>query len=209
MFQKSRTEVQGSVVTRSCRFCRLSKSETLVSESEYAFSMPSLGAMVEGWMLVSPRRHAFSIAELDVHEWEEFHSLASETRAKVEATYGPSVTFEHGASGEGRLAGCGINHAHLHIVPLAVDLRLLINEVSEAVGKYEWHRSSPRPRAAAELDYIHLSDRTGNWITHSPSLPSQVVRQAIARYLGLELWDWKSDLRESLALKTAARLSVA
>lgn len=192
-----------------CRFCELSIEEEVLLESDHAYSIPSLGAMVEGWMLVVPRRHAFSLAELDDADWHEFQTIASMTREKVEQAYGASITFEHGAAGASRSAGCGVNHAHLHVVPLAVDLRALIDASADTVGHYEWHVSSPRPTLQPENDYIHLGDRSGFWITHSRSVPSQVVRRAIARELHLDVWDWKSALREDLAHKTVSHLRAA
>ncbi len=195
--------------TQECRFCELPRREEILLESEWAYSFPSLGALIEGWMLVSPRSHVFSLSELDGTEWDAFRELAMNTRLRVEKLYGTCVTFEHGAAGSGRGAGCGVNHAHLHVVPMDVDLRAVIAESSDKVGTYDWNVSDCRPAGLADMDYIHLSDRTGSWITYAHALPSQVVRRALARLLQQDLWDWKSALREDLALKTVTQLRAA
>jgi diadenosine tetraphosphate (Ap4A) HIT family hydrolase len=169
--------------------------------------LPSFGALLEGWLLVVSSRHVTSLAELQVDEWDAFIALRDQAATLVGAEYGSWIMFEHGAAGSLRQAGCGVDHAHSHIVPLDIDLRTSIRYVRDMVGDFNWSRSESQPQLIPGHDYIWLHDRTGQWISSRPAIPGQVVRRAIAARLGVEVWDWKADLRLDLALATTNRLT--
>lgn len=189
-----------------CRFCRVADREAIVQASETATAFPSLGALIEGWMLVAPRRHVVSTADLADAEWRDLAKLADAISIAMRAAYGPVVMFEHGASGSNRTAGCGVDHAHLHVVPWSGNLREQIAAV-HSLPDFEWQPAGKRPTGVTNSDYIWISDDTGTWVTHSQVLPSQVVRQAISASLGLGWWDWKSDLRIQTAESTRRQLT--
>lgn len=177
----------------TCRFCAARSCEAILARSETAIAFASWGAFIEGWTLVVPTEHTLALAELSNSAWFEFEGLAAEVRQKISAKFGDTVMFEHGAAGSGRHAGCGVDHAHLHIVPWTGDLRNAIHEAPE-VSTFDWQESGPRPVGVPDHDYIWMSDGSGSWITHAPMLPSQVVRRALAHAAGLTVWDWKQDL---------------
>lgn len=189
-----------------CRFCSLSDEEPLLHASAGVMCVPSIGAMVEGWTLVVPRRHVLSISELDDLEWSDFSAQRDIMRARVEAVYGQTVVFEHGAGGAHRTAGCGVDHAHMHIVPVSFDLRAIVSSISSEVGKFAWRSADDRPSAPAGVDYIHIGDATGYWIAFNDEQPSQVIRRAIAHQLDIHDWDWKANPRLTNVRATLEKL---
>lgn len=189
-----------------CRFCEVTARETVITESEHATAFPSLGALVEGWVLVSPRDHVVALSELTDDRWHDTSNLAEDLNRRVRAVYGPTVMFEHGAAGTNRTAGCGVDHAHLHIVPWNGNLREEVAAVS-TLPSFSWRPAAKRPQSRPGEDYIWLADRTGMWIAHAAEVPSQVVRQAVANALNLTWWDWKQDLCTGRADATHRRLS--
>lgn len=189
-----------------CRACAIVHNEDLISVDDYAYSVPSVGALVEGWVLIFPRRHVLALNTLDEVEWEQFSDHASKVRARVEEAYGASVLFEHGSSGVGRTASCGVDHAHLHIVGISVDLRRAVADIRDQVGAFEWSPASDRAPRDWKSDYIWVEDSTGSWVTQSDILPSQVIRRALAHQMGISDWDWKRAARPELMAKTANRL---
>lgn len=196
----SRLEVQSG-----CRICDAPERERLVGQSRRSVAFPSLGAFVEGWVLVAPRSHVVALSELARDEWQDLSEMLETCNRQIKAAYGPTVLFEHGAAGTSRTAGCGVDHAHMHIVPWNGDLREEIARVPD-LGEFTWRNAEGQPRGDGGMDYIWLCDASGTWITYAPELPSQVIRRAIARELGLSWWDWKSDLRRETAEATADRL---
>jgi ATP adenylyltransferase len=192
-----------------CRYCQLERHEPLIMSSKAGYVVPSIGAMVEGWVLVFPERHVLALSDLTGLEWSEFEVLIRRTRATVEAEFGETVLFEHGSAGIGRTAACGVDHAHMHVVPLAIDLRKAVAACSDDVGSFDWSRVVGRPDVIAGNDYLYISDRTGKWVARSPWLPGQVIRRAIANHLGSPVWDWKADSHLDLVESTRRKLAAA
>jgi ATP adenylyltransferase len=190
-----------------CRFCPNNGHDLVVLDQPGGFAIPSYGALVEGWLLLVSTRHIHALSELSEEEWSDFDCLREAAIARVENHYGPTVSFEHGAAGSGRMAGCGVDHAHMHIVPIQTDLRSAIAAISHDVGTFAWQAAKCRPTNEGASDYIWLADATGTWITESQGLPSQVVRRAIANQLGEATWDWKLDHRMPLVEATARSLN--
>lgn len=189
-----------------CRYCELDRLEAPIAHSAAGFAVPSIGAMVEGWSIVFPRRHVLSLAQLDDHDWSAFDDLVQVVRDNVERYYGKAVLFEHGSAGSGRPAACGVDHAHLHVVPLDLPLRELITAVLESGS---WARVDTRVPPVVGMDYIYVDDASGRWVAYQPWLPSQVARQAVAAYLGLSDWDWKASPNLHLVEATRRALRAA
>jgi ATP adenylyltransferase len=201
-----RADLDLSTTDRGCRFCEVAHRERLVRSSEHSAVFPSLGAFIEGWLLVAPREHVVASSELPDDHWHDLDAQVRTANEAVRAEYGPTVFFEHGAAGTNRTAGCGVDHAHLHIVPWVGNLREQIAAVP-GFGRFAWHPAGHRPISRTGEDYIWISDETGAWITYASELPSQVVRQAMSHALGLAWWDWKVDHRTDTAAATLDRLS--
>lgn len=190
-----------------CAFCDADSMGELIASSMSSSVVASFGMLVEGWLLVVPSRHVTSLAQLSDHEWDDARQLARRARKLVADEYGVQpITFEHGAAGTGRPAGCGIDHAHLHVVPLDMDVRSQLAKVDGDAHAGEWMKISNRPRHLDGYDYLWVADATGSWVRYSDHQPSQVVRRAIAHDLGQSVWDWKQDLRMDLVDLTVTRL---
>jgi diadenosine tetraphosphate (Ap4A) HIT family hydrolase len=193
--------------TRPCRFCELRDREPALIDYPGGVVVPSLGALVEGWLLVVPPQHVCALAELSESQWYAFQRVLDQATEAVERHYGPAVRFEHGSAGSGRAAGCGVDHAHMHVVPAAIDLRAAVSKIAGSLGEFVWKPAQSRPDSDGVTDYIWISDATGNWISHQCQIPSQVIRRAIANELGESTWDWKKDHRVHLVQRTRRTLA--
>jgi len=91
-------------------------------ESENFAALPSLGALVEGWLLLVPRRHFISVGALPQPLLREMEEMKRLLCSAVEENYGQACIFEHGPSKANCAVGCGVDHAHLHVVPVPFDL---------------------------------------------------------------------------------------
>jgi len=190
----------------ACRFCDLGAYETPILSSAAGIVVPSVGSMVAGWELVFPTSHVSSLAELNEDAWLGFSRLLSSARGDLERKFGPTILFEHGSAGFGRTAACGVDHAHMHVVPMSLDLRGAVRNVAATVGSFEWRGVQERVLSRENQDYIYLEDHSGKWVTYADNLPSQVVRRAIAHQLGLAGWDWKTNPRLSVMERTRQKL---
>src|SRR5258706_12627640 len=113
----------------NCRFCDILFRncppgfwDRPLFESTNFVAIPSLGSLRKGWLLVVPKKHFLSTAALPPHLLQEMIKVKQALTEVLTESFGEIWAFEHGPAGGGRLAGCGVDHAHLHIVPLEIDL---------------------------------------------------------------------------------------
>jgi ATP adenylyltransferase len=160
-------------------------------------AMPTKGAMVPGWLLVSPRRHFLSIGAMDAPMLAEFSEFVKVVVSAVEDTFGPSVLFEHGPACGGNAVGCGVDHAHLHVVPTNFDLLQELNSIfpENLVWADANGLTATRDAASRGLSYLFFhSSATGSVIATHPAFKSQLFRRALASCLGRSnRFDWRDD----------------
>src|ERR1041385_1989822 len=91
-------------------------------ESPNFVVLPSLGALIEGWVLIVPKKHYVCMGAVPSALGGEMEDLKRLVSSRLLHTYGSVCAFEHGPSCEKRSVGCGVDHAHLHLVPTEFDL---------------------------------------------------------------------------------------
>ncbi len=167
--------------------------------------MRSLGALVEGWLLITPKRHLISIGELPNALEPEFLALKCEVVQLVKNLYGCAVAFEHGPSTTKHQVGCGVDHAHLHVVPIARDLEAAVAPFLPVDA--QWQNASLqscRDAFRAGTDYLYLEPGTGRGrILVHDQLGSQLFRRAIAKCIGADdQFNWRLHPQLSNISKT-------
>lgn len=182
-----------------CRLCRSGLRvawNTPLSKSPNFVVLPSLGALVEGWMLVVPKQHFLSMGALPDSMIPEMQRLKQNVFERLERMYGAVCAFEHGPGGTQRSVGCGVDHAHLHMLPLQFDLASAVDTYLPSGS--EWRDADLTDcRLAARHgdDYLYLEQPIGRGrIVRHQNLGSQLFRRAIAAYLGLpEEFNWRKN----------------
>lgn len=171
--------------------------DEVLDESASFVVFPSLGSMVAGWLLIMPRRPVLNLRQLTGSEQDELNELVSRVGSKMGAFPGDLYLFEHGNEMVGGPVGCGVDQAHLHLVPLSIDLLTAAREwrdesmqwtecydaaaFASVIPAYGEYVSIWRPRDNAGLSGTMLEPQ------------SQWVRRVIAAKLGRdEAWDYKA-----------------
>lgn len=179
--------------TDKCRFCSILEGEkvfdvidTPILEDEGFYLMSSVGAMIEGWSLVIPKKHEYSMK--GYYSDLKFYEFINNCIAIVKRAYHVDkvIVFEHGANKFGSKTACGTNHCHIHIVPMLDSIldditsclsfqKISFNEVGEFVADSEYLLY------ADVIDEIEMSD----CYIHILKEPvSQFFRRVIATKLG-------------------------
>ena len=157
-----------------------------VLESSNFVALPSLGSLVEGWLLLVPREHYISMGALPVALSPEMEEMKAQLSDQVRSRFGEVCVFEHGPAFASRKVGCSVDHAHLHIVPLTFD----IEEAARPFMPHdsEWSRASwseCREAYLAGRDYLYFEQPLGSGcISMHRDFGSQVFRKAIASQIG-------------------------
>jgi ATP adenylyltransferase len=174
-------------------------------ESRNFVVLPSVGSLVEGWLMIVPKEHYISMGALPVELTDEMLSLKAKVTSQLRNTYGDLCAFEHGPGDAERRLGCGVDHAHLHVVPLAFNLAeaaapFLPCDASWVKGGWEHCRVA----FSAGKDYLYLEQPIGSGrIAVHDSIGSQVFRRAIAAHIGIpEQFNWREYPRSEVVSRT-------
>jgi ATP adenylyltransferase len=159
--------------------------------------VPSLGSLVPGWLLVVPKRPALNFSELTSNEKQELESLLVRIRAHLHRPGYVVHEFEHGSRYLGSVMGCGVDQAHLHVVPLTFDLTVSVTTTDTSEIRWSelgrgddvWSQIS-RDR---EYYFVRNDSRSLLGITRYPR--TQWIRKVIAKELGHpDAWDYRTEL---------------
>ena len=176
----------------------------LLAESRHAVAMPSIGALTRGHLLVCPKLHLRSLAVADPEQGADLNRLANAVEEQLGRECGEPVhMFEHGSSTAGERVACSIEHAHLHLVPAAVDVRASLRRLADWQSVSEYSPDLHRQTGGAE--YLLYAAPTGErWVaTTDLGFPSQLIRRVFAEALGLgEEWDWRAHPAREKMLAT-------
>lgn len=184
-----------------------------VAESPSFIAIPTRGSIVPGWVLILPRRRAISMAALSDEEHIEFFQFRKDVSQLISSEFGPPTIFEHGAGFSGSLVGCGVDHAHVHLVPLCFDLIEAARNDEGSTIKWQeisdekWMYSLLRPGE----NYMSISSPTGRTVYSTGFVPiSQYLRKLIAIHVGVpDGWDYRSNSFKWNVLNTLAILKGA
>lgn len=178
----------------SCRFCCPPEPWRIILSSPHFNVQMGLGPLAEGYALILSKLHFSCCAELPESHTDEFENLVGMVRQAQISLYGESLMFEHGRSGACLPPGNGEDlcyHAHLHLLPAAVNLADVISGDFPAETFDSWqevrsrYASTSRPYLLAEkgkrIAYAETPDR----------IRARYLRRIVAGALGRpELEDW-------------------
>ncbi len=179
-----------------CAFCeRRDNCSLSVLESENFFVFPSLGQIVEGYLLICSKEHYLSCSEIPQGQFLEFLDVKERVRTMLAQNYTDPIFFEHGCASQDRdkRAGCCVEHAHMHSVPANVDLVDAIEKNFK--GRKIGALSEIKELYMKAIPYFYYENQKGQkyiFELHERA-PSQYLRQVLAVKLGLpERWDWRT-----------------
>jgi ATP adenylyltransferase len=182
--------------------------DRVLAETPSFVAIPTMGSLVAGWCLIVPRRRMLNLTHLRPEEKAELAVLRSRLAHKLGARGRSVFEFEHGAIEAGSATGCGVDQAHLHVVPLEFDLVAAVDSIEPlSVASADPVDLWPSLGGA---EYV-LVRRASEAVTMGfcPTKPtSQFIRRVIADRIGHSArWDYRSQLGRENALATLELLS--
>jgi ATP adenylyltransferase len=188
-----------------------------LAETKNFVVVPSLGSLVEGWLLIVPKIHHISMGALPTGLRQEADDLERRVSRLLDLEYRrPIVVFEHGPSAAKHGTGCGVDHAHLHLVPTGCDVLKYAQPFVPASAS--WRIAGPdsgwdlRTRAyKSGQDYLYLKPHDDEaLVAVCEDFGSQVFRRAISAYVGIEQeFNWRDYPRIDTVLRTIKTLQSA
>ena len=191
-----------------CLFCSIREmssppnpEDEIIDESENFYAKAALGHFVFGYTLIISKEHFLSFAYLPEHLFPELEAFRDNVLDKLHnICQHPITILEHGAINRCQRGGSCIDHAHLHLMPLAPDLYPILSKrfsFSELGSIRELRRFND-----AQISYLYYQSEglPSRAVQLSQDVPSQMLRQIACQALGEpELWDWRArPLRDVL-----------
>lgn len=185
--------------------------DSILYESEHFSVVPSLGSLVEGWVLIIPKEETLNISLLEVTLQNELAQLIQEIESFQRSLFGDTVIFEHGPANKCSKTGCGVDYAHLHMVPFKKNL---IDGIRKFLGlNYNWVEIEGISNISKYnkdcLDYLYYrSTDNRHYITFYKEFPSQIFRQVIAHFENIpDRYNWREYPENHNILKTMAEFN--
>lgn len=176
----------------------------IVYETDNFAVIPTLGALVEGYLLVVSKKHYECIGKLPDDLLLELDKVVDKVKSVIWSVYKENVVcFEHGAiSCSNKFGGC-VDHAHLHIVPCNDVLSSMIKDCGMELVPID-STDTLSHIADKNQPYLYWEDSDGRkFVIQDGFIPSQFFRKIIASYYSVaEQWDWRQDLNLENLLKT-------
>ncbi len=199
-----------------CQFCtelktrkvlfngEIIEGNRILYETENFFVFPSLGQIVEGYLLIAPKKHYLSIAQIPEELYPELVKIQKKVEEILTRNYSKPLFFEHGPLSETEKGGCCITHAHLHCVPANV------NVLDYLKKHFKYIKISSYSDLNKQTPYFFLEQSENKFLfSLNEIVPSQYIRQIIARGLNTpEKWNWKSYLGLSELKNTIKKLEL-
>lgn len=133
----------------SCAFCAHDALEVVLAETEHFLVLADNAPLVEGHLLLVPRRHYACFGALPADLDAEVSHLKRVVASFCAEVYRPPIFFEHGVFGQ------SVFHAHLHAVPLGPS-GLHVHALAEPDGASAYSQADVRAWYAARGHYFYL-----------------------------------------------------
>lgn len=204
----------------NCKYCNFIKNQStelynkILVETDNFIVTPSLGSLIPGWQLVIPKKHYLNVSQIGAEEKAELLNLLEQQINITSSSFKKEVAiFEHGAVNNGSLVGCGIDHAHIHIVPLDFNIGLAAKNIENTFAPTLKHTSildfyrnnenlNQKPYWVCATNYQNI------YYTEEMSEASQFFRRVIADKLSIgDKFDYKKHSFNENIAKTVDELT--
>lgn len=175
-------------------YCELINSgENVILESASFLVIPSFGPLNDSHVMLVPKRHVNSFAQLTDLEINEGFKVLGLLKSHISSKRGENlIFFESGAGISTSHSGGCIVHAHIHCV---ADSKVFDERLRSEI-KLEPVKERDYSKACINTGYVWYRDAQENsYICNSPMLPSQFLRYIYAQSCGSSsAWNWRRDI---------------
>lgn len=159
-------------------------------ETKNFIVVPSVSPLKIGHLLFFPKEHTTNLMKLNDIKINELKQLILKYKNLINDDL---YFFEHGVRHVTQTA-CGINHAHLHMLPLDKGISENIND--EILNNYSPTKTDNLFNLLLDKNnmksYLIFGNNINNiFLINNEEIPSQFMRKLISKYLKNKYWDWK------------------
>jgi ATP adenylyltransferase len=180
--------------------------DRILYSSENLLVFPSLGQIVEGYLLIVTKQHHISFGAAPEDLYPELEAVQDKVRDVLTRHYCAPLFFEHGPASENLRGGCCVDHAHIHAVPAGVSV---FDDLAELFrySEMDSYDALKQKFNRGEHYFFLEEDRRRYLFSPSPHVPSQLIRMIMAEKVGnADRWDWRTCPELDMLQRTLDRL---
>lgn len=122
----------------------------IVWETKNFVVFPAIDELVDGYLLIATKQHFIGMGDMPPNFYTELHFVQKCVQKVLRENYETPIFFEHGPATANRRGGCCIEHAHIHAVPVKINIldelrkRFICREINSYEDlKNKFHRGEP------------------------------------------------------------------
>jgi len=101
-----------------CPFCNINKEKTsIINQGKYTLVILSNPRLMEGHLLVIPKRHVEKLSELNKYEREELIEKVIEYQKKILSKFAKGCDIRQNYRSFQKQDNLKVNHLHIHLQP--------------------------------------------------------------------------------------------
>ncbi|MET7440315.1 TIR domain-containing protein [Streptomyces sp. NPDC004082] len=178
----------------------------LLAQGDGFVVVADVAPLTRGHVLIVPDEHVLSMSALPAASLETLDVLRRRVTSVLRDGYASDVVaFEHGMCDPNTSSACGIDHAHLHVLPLE---QSVTGNFRDRFSCRRIGSLSDLPEAnEARQEYLLLIDQEGaHHFAATDVSTSQYFRRMIADATGELLWKWNDKLLLGDRAETRGRI---
>jgi ATP adenylyltransferase len=187
--------------------------DTVLRDTGTMIVTPTLGSIIPNWVLAIPKHHAANAACWAQNECNVPLSVIKEITRSFGSDLRDIIWFEHGATGPRSIVGCGVDHAHIHILLKPPFSFKRLCEEAQAEGGLGWSRGRGNAYAAIDSSESYFVVGCGDQFLLAQAVEaagSQFFRKAIARIVHRNAaWDYRFHAHKENVAETIANVALA
>lgn len=161
----------------------------LLSQSQHFKVLCDVHPLMEGHLLIIPKRHVACAGEYTPEEWEDFNKIYPYVTQWVYKKFGSVATFEHGKIGQ------TVFHSHIHVLPFKGSADEIVPEGNHYYRPLESLKELCRI-FQEEGQYLFFSIDQSKWAVDTCLGKPRFFRDRFANALGCpERADWKATAK--------------
>jgi diadenosine tetraphosphate (Ap4A) HIT family hydrolase len=162
----------------------------ILSRAGSFVAISDVAPLAPGHMLLVTDRHLSAMGRLTTSELTALSLTQARFAHRLESIYStPVVAFEHGLCSTNSVGSCGIDHAHLHLMPTHVQIEQKFRD--DFTTSSLQHLADLAKEAGDQEEYLLLMTPAGkSLIAYLQAPRSQYFRKAIGIMTHQSFWNW-------------------
>jgi diadenosine tetraphosphate (Ap4A) HIT family hydrolase len=161
----------------------------LLTQSDYFNILCDVHPLLEGHLLIIPKRHTSCAGQYTIEEWRDFKNVYQQTSNWVRERFGSVATFEHGKIGQ------TVFHSHIHLLPFQGSAEQIIPEGSDKCRPLQMMEELVEI-FQKEGQYLYFSINQQQWTVDTSLGAPRFFRDRFAAALGCQQRaDWKATAK--------------